>query len=155
MLVIEITQPNAALDPVGVGLMVFASMLLTAKTMATHRLLQRLDSRRTSLYLSLTVAVVCSVTYLATPLEPAWPQTTSGWWLLAVAPIASLAGMLCFYTGLARIGPSRAAMLANCEPVFILLLAMMLLGETFTMQQSLGALLLLVCVAWFQKSAVK
>ncbi len=155
MLVIEITQPDVALDPFGVGLMVFASMLLTAKTMATHRLLQRLDSRRTSLYLSLTVAVVCSVTYLATPLEPAWPQTTSGWWLLAVAPIASLAGMLCFYTGLARIGPSRAAMLANCEPVFILLLAMMLLGETFTMQQSLGALLLLVCVAWFQKSAVK
>jgi drug/metabolite transporter (DMT)-like permease len=155
VMVIEIWRSHASLDSFGVGLMVVASMLLTAKTMTTHRLLQRLDSRRTSLYLSLTVAVVCSVAYVATPLAPAWPATTVGWWLLGVAPIASLAGMLCFYTGLARIGPSRAAMLANCEPIFVLLLAMMLLGETFTVQQSIGALLVIVCVAWFQKSAAK
>ena len=65
-------------------------------------------------------------------------------WALSVAASAGLAGMLCFYTGLARIGPSRAAMLSNCEPVFVLLLAMMLLGETFTVQQSIGALLVIV-----------
>ena len=155
ILVIEIWKSHVALDSFGVGLMVVASMLLTAKTMTTHRLLQRLDSRRTSLYLSCTVAVVCSTAYVVTPLEPAWPQTAAGWWMLGVSPIASLAGMLCFYTGLARIGPSRAAMLANCEPVFVLILAMMLLGERFTVQQSIGALLVIVCVVWFQKPVTK
>jgi len=150
MLVIEITAPKQNLNSFGVGLMVAASFLLTAKTMTTHRVLQRVDSRRTSLYLSVTVATVCSLAYLVSPVHPAWPTTDLGWSLLAITPVCSLAGMLCFYTGLARIGPGRASMLANFEPVFILILAVVLLAEVFTLLQSIGAVVVLVCVLWFQ-----
>ena len=155
MLVIEIAVPRADLNPFGVGLMIGASLLLTAKTMTTYRVLQRVDAQRTTLYLCTTVAVVCTVVYWLTPLEPAWPGTPLGWGLLAIMPLCSVAGMLCFYTGLARIGPGRASMLSNCEPIFILLLALVLLGERFTVLQSIGALVVLVCIVWFQVSTLK
>ena len=152
LLVVEVGGPRAELNGFGVILMVVASMLLTGKIMTTHRVLLSVDSRRTSLYLSATVAVVCSLVYLLSPLEPAWPQTSLGWLLLSVAPGTSLAGMLLFYTGLARIGPGSTSMLANFEPVFILLFAIALLGETFTILQTVGAVAVMVCVVSFQRA---
>lgn len=154
-LVLEIPISEGGLDQLGVGLMVVASMMLTIKILLTHRLLTRVDSRRVALYMSTTVAVVCMSVFLLTSLEPAWPNTTEGWCFLWLAPASNLFGVLCFYTGLSMIGPGRAAMLSNCEPLVILILAALILGETLTFRQSLGAALVVIAIVVFQMVRVK
>lgn len=153
--VLETPALDGALDHLGVFLMVLSSMLLTVKILLTHRLLMNIDSRRLGLYISATVAMVCIGVYLLTALEPAWPTTERGWLLLSLAPLNSLVGVLCFYTGLAMIGPGRAAMLSNSEPLFILILAVLLLGETFTLGQTIGAGMVVVAIVLFQLTRVQ
>jgi len=152
MLVIEIVSPQNNLNSFGVILMVIASVLITAKIITTHNILKRIDSRRIALYLSITVAGLCAFAFLFSPLKPDWPETNQGWLLLFITPLSSMIGMLCMYSGLTRIGPARTAMLANFEPIWILLLAVSLLGESFTPLQSFGVILVLICIIWFQKS---
>ena len=154
-LVLETPAEAGGLDNFGVGLMVVASMLLTTKILLTHRLLTRVDSRRVALYMSATVAAVCMSAFVLTPLTPAWPETTEGWCFLWLAPASNLFGVLCFYTGLSMIGPGRAAMLSNSEPLVILILAVMILGETLTVVQSLGAALVLFAIVAFQMVRVR
>ena len=112
VLVLEKPALEGGLDGFGVTLMVIASTLLATKILLTYRILQRIDARRVALYMSATVAVVCVSAYVLTPLEPAWPTTQRGWLFLSFAPLSNLCGVLCFYTGLSKIGAGRSAMLA-------------------------------------------
>ena len=44
-----------------------------------------------------------------------------------------------FYAGLKIIGPGKASMLLNIEPIFTIVLSIMILGESLSIRQSLGA----------------
>jgi drug/metabolite transporter (DMT)-like permease len=99
---------DAALDPSGVAYIVLGSMLAASMMLVSNRILGTVDSRRLTLHMTATVAVLYSLLFLATDIEPVWPGTGAGWILLAASPFVYLGGMLGFFTGLAMIGPTRA-----------------------------------------------
>ncbi len=60
--------------------------------------------------------------------------------------ISTVGAVLCFFAGLIRVGPSKAAILSILEPVVTVASAALVFGETLTPTQALGALLVLGAV---------
>jgi drug/metabolite transporter (DMT)-like permease len=141
---------DQAIDPTGVAYVVLGSMLVAGLMLISNRILGTVDSRRLTLHMTATVAVLYILLFLATDLEPVWPKTDAGWILLAAAPFVYLGGMLGFFTGLAMIGATRASMLANSEPIFTLMLAVPFLGEVLSPWQLLGAALVVGAIFGMQ-----
>ncbi len=141
---------DETLDPSGVAYIVLGSVLVSAMMLISNRILGTVDSRRLTLHMTATVAVLYTLLFLATDLEPVWPGTGAGWILLAASPFIYLGGMLGFFTGLAMIGPTRASMLANSEPIFTLILAVPFLGEVLSPWQLLGAVLVIGAIFGMQ-----
>ena len=85
------------------------------------------------------------------------PQTDDGWAILAgVGLISTALPIFAFYAGMRHVGPGQAAILSTLEPVVVLLLSALLLGETMTVQQLIGAALILaatVLLQWRRASA--
>jgi drug/metabolite transporter (DMT)-like permease len=78
---------------------------------------------------------------------PHLPASASGWAaILAMAVIATLLPVAAFLAGLARIGPTNAAMLSTLEPVVTVVLASWWLHEALTPVALLGGGLILMAV---------
>jgi drug/metabolite transporter (DMT)-like permease len=75
------------------------------------------------------------------------PGTTLG--LVGVAGVSAsyLVGVLCFFAALIRIGPMKAALLAQLEPVVSILAAVLILQEQLSLVQSLGIAVVLGALA--------
>lgn len=70
-----------------------------------------------------------------------------GWlWLAAVALISTVAAILFFFAGMARVGPSVASILSIFEPVVTVASAAVVFGEQLTATQWIGAALVLSAV---------
>nr|WP_273482957.1 DMT family transporter [Kribbella italica] len=71
----------------------------------------------------------------------------SGWlWLTAIAVVSTVAAVLTFFAGLARVGPSAASILSTLEPVVTVLLAATIFGESLGPVQLLGGAVVLTAV---------
>jgi drug/metabolite transporter (DMT)-like permease len=78
---------------------------------------------------------------------PHWPRSGAGWLtILLIVLIPTLIAVVAFLAGLARIGPTNAAMLSTLEPVVTVLLAAWLLGEQLQWISLLGGGLILAAV---------
>ncbi len=106
------------------------------------------DSAVTTALMMVASAVVFSAiaTATGTPPDPrsipaaAWPS------LLGIGLIASFLAIGALYAGAKRIGAAQAALISTTEPVFIVLLAFLLLDQRLAVIQLLGAGLILVGV---------
>jgi drug/metabolite transporter (DMT)-like permease len=75
----------------------------------------------------------------------------AGWaWLGVLALVSTVAAILLFFAGLARVGPSVAAILSILEPVVTAVGAAAVFGETLTGGQLLGGFLVLAAVVIVQ-----
>jgi drug/metabolite transporter (DMT)-like permease len=76
---------------------------------------------------------------------PSWPESLTGWLAaLGIALICTVLAVLCFFAGLARLGPTRSALLSTAEPVATVLMAAWLLNQPLAPVQMLGGALILL-----------
>jgi drug/metabolite transporter (DMT)-like permease len=74
-----------------------------------------------------------------------------GWlWLAAVALVSTVAAILFFFAGMARVGPSVASILSIFEPVVTVVSAAIVFGEQLSAVQWFGGALVLASVAIVQ-----
>jgi drug/metabolite transporter (DMT)-like permease len=74
-----------------------------------------------------------------------------GWlWLAAVAMVSTVAAILFFFAGMARVGPSVASILSIFEPVVTVVAAAIVFGEQLSAVQWFGGVLVLASVAIVQ-----
>jgi len=88
--------------------------------------------------------------------EPSMPDSTRGWIAILGAGISFTLGYILFFVGAGLIGTTKASMLSISEPVLIVLIAVMLLGEWLEPVQWVGLLLViasLTVIAWPRKAA--
>jgi drug/metabolite transporter (DMT)-like permease len=71
-------------------------------------------------------------------------------WIAAIALVSTVGAILAFFAGLARVGPSAAAILSVFEPVVTVALAAALFGESLAAVQLAGGLLVLAAVVVMQ-----
>ncbi|MFP4167480.1 MAG: DMT family transporter [Desulfonatronovibrionaceae bacterium] len=84
------------------------------------------------------------------PTEFSWPATLS---VVYLGVIVTLFGYTFFNYGVSKIPAGQASVFINLIPVFAVLLGWLLLGETFTQKQFLGAGLVLVGVICSQRGS--
>ena len=78
---------------------------------------------------------------------PVFPQTPLSWlFIFAIALVSTVLPFITFLAGLERVGPTRASMISTFEPMVSVILATIILGETFSPLQVLGGILILVAV---------
>jgi drug/metabolite transporter (DMT)-like permease len=76
------------------------------------------------------------------------PPTSSDGWLVvvALALIPTMIAISTFLAGLPRVGAARASLLSTWEPVVTVILAVILFGDSFSLVQAVGGLLILAAV---------
>ncbi len=121
----------------------------TAMLLVTRSALGGADSRLTSGYSLVSSTAILAVVCLATQ---TWnlPQTLPGWGGFLGTSIATTIAILALFASTARIGPFRTALTMNLEPVVSTLLSLLLLGESITSVQLLGAAIMLAALCAFQ-----
>jgi drug/metabolite transporter (DMT)-like permease len=102
-------------------------------------------------------ALVCCggfATFMATSTVRGVPDLSvskQGWlWLAMIALVSTVAAILLFFAGLARVGPTVASLLSIIEPVVTVTGAALVFGESLSRQQALGGALVLGAVAVVQ-----
>jgi drug/metabolite transporter (DMT)-like permease len=82
---------------------------------------------------------------------PALDFAPAGWgWIAAIAVISTVAAILMFFAGMARVGPSTASILSTLEPVVTVGLAAAAFSESLGPVQLIGGALVLSAAAVIQ-----
>lgn len=133
-------------DWLGVGLGLTAGVVYTAYILVGDRVVAGVPP------LPLTTLVCCGAftTYAVVSLlggGPSFGFGLAGWgWLAAVALVSTVAAIVLFFAGLARVGPSVASILSVLEPVVTVASAAVVFGESLSRVQLAGGVLVLVAV---------
>jgi DME family drug/metabolite transporter len=140
------------LDMLGVGAALLAAFSFAFYNIAGHDLLGRYDQWLVLLYTTLGAGLFWLV------LNPPWKVVAAHysavqWWFLLIFALVSVLGPFSFYfAGLRHLEPTHAIIVSCLEPVFSIVIAAVVLGETLKKLQVLGILLVLCAIAIIQLS---
>jgi len=141
-----------SLDPVGVGLAALAAVAICGVILFTARAQEHATSTQANFHVT---AVAVAVLAAATTAADAWslPSGAVGWLGLAGAGAGVTVGLLLFFAAFRFIGPVRATMLGNVEPLFSALFAAAVLGERLGPWQWGGVALVIAALVLFEAPA--
>ncbi len=131
-----------ALDWRGMALAFLAACALATNVMGAARMNRHMPALVVPLWLY-AASVPFYTAALAVQGGPRFP--TAGFdWLIFIGAITALpVALITFYGALPRAGAARASLVMNFEPLFTILLAALLLGETLGPMQIAGGLLII------------
>ena len=137
---------TGAIDPVGVGLALTASLIYALYVLASSSLLSTIDP----FVLAASVATGAAITFFADAavhgqLAPRGGLTGFGL-IVAVALSSSVLGTSAFMAGVRQLGASRASIVSSAEPALTAAFAFATIGDRFGRVQLLGAGLVLASV---------
>lgn len=149
---IDLTPGAMALDPAAITLdwRGAVSALIAAFGVASlitwcGPFLENVDSRVMNFWANLWLIALMSGFVLVTG-KFALPATGLGWFGYAAATLCYVAAMVCWFSSFKVLSPTDAAMTLNLEPAISLVAASIILGETTSVQQWVGTLVLLVAI---------
>ena len=133
---------------VGVGFGFAAASTMACALWITERRLTNVPGILRSLWtMGLVFAAMLAISTagaaLNTPLLPggmAWPANTLGWWALAALVVCYGTAFSLWFIWMPRLDMARNGSALNIEPVAVLVMAWMLLGQSLSALQLLGAL---------------
>lgn len=141
---------SGSLDGVGTA-MGFGAALAYSVYILTG---DRIGPRIPPLALSALVCTGAAGTFSVASAAQGGPELdfgATGWgWVTAIAVISTVAAILLFFAGMARVGPSAASILSTLEPVVTVCLAAAAFNESLGAVQLAGAALVLSAAAVIQ-----
>ncbi len=138
------------LDTIGVGAALLAAFSFAFYNIAGHALLARYDHWVVLLYTTFGAAAFWLV------LNPPWKiaaahYSAMQWVFLLIFALVSVLGPFSFYfAGLRHLEPTHAIVVSCLEPVFSIVIAAVVLGETVKPLQVLGIVFVLCAIAAIQ-----
>jgi drug/metabolite transporter (DMT)-like permease len=129
----------------GVLLSLSAAVIYSVYIIAGTRVMKQV----TAIQSSSVIFAAAGITFglLMAVKGPHLPRSAAGWLtMLLIVLIPTLIAVVAFLAGLARIGPTNAAMLSTLEPVVTVLLAYFLLGDRLKWISLLGGGLILCSI---------
>jgi probable blue pigment (indigoidine) exporter len=127
--------PGAAL---GVVFALAAAVGFTAQLVLSSMLMGRNPAQPVALHMMVSAAVIYVVVCLALG-DFHLPQDSTGWAALTGTTLCYMFGATGLYSAIALLGPVRAALMLNIEPVYSMVFGFLLLGQSLTPVQVLGA----------------
>jgi len=141
---------SGGLDPLGAALGIASAVAYSVYILAGDRV----GNTTPPIALSALVCTGAACTFaLASVVQGGSPLgfAAAGWlWLTAIALVSTVAAILAFFAGMARVGPSAASILSTFEPVITVALAAVVFSESLTAIQLLGGFLVLSAVLVMQ-----
>lgn len=123
----------------GAALALGAALFYTAYVVLSNKILEKVPPLVTSSYITLfsVVGIIILSLFSTEKISfafsaPAWP------WIWGVA-IFSMLTIISFFKGLEILGPTKASILSTSEPIFCVVLAMIIFQERLSGMQLLGA----------------
>jgi drug/metabolite transporter (DMT)-like permease len=134
------------LDKLATVMALGASVAYTAYILCGDRVVAGVPPLALASLVTAGATVTFGVVLLATS-GPSLDFGAEGWgWLAAIALVSTVAAILAFFAGLARVGPSSAAILSTLEPPVTIGLAALTFGEALSAVQLVGGALVLATV---------
>jgi len=129
----------------GILLALSAAGIYSVYIMVGTRVMKQVTAFQSPTVIFTSAGITFGVLMAAT--GPHLPRSGAGWLvILLIVLIPTLIAVVAFLAGLARIGPTNAAMLSTLEPVVTVLLAAWLLGDQLKWISLLGGGLILAAV---------
>lgn len=139
-----------ALEPLATAMGLGAALTYTAYILVGDRMVEGTGSVALAALVTTGATITFTVVALATG-GPDGGFAASGWSaLVAIALVSTVVAILAFLAGLARVGPSAAAILSTLEPPVTVALAALAFGESLTPVQLAGGGLVLCAVVLLQ-----
>ena len=143
LVVVLAAAAGGSFDPLGAAMGIGASLAYTTYILVADRA----GAQMPALGLSALVCLGATATFAAVGLASGQVDTSfaaSGWlWLALIAVVSTVIPIVTFFAGLARVGPSNAAILSTLEPVVTVVLAYLAFSERLSAVQLAGATLVL------------
>jgi drug/metabolite transporter (DMT)-like permease len=130
------------LQPVGALLAFGSAVVYTSYILVSDTVVHRLAPVALAALVMTGAATTLGIQAILTGVDLAFGWR--GWfWLACIAVVSTVLAMLSFFAGLRRTGASTAAILSTLEPVVTTALAALTLGESLTVVQVFGGILVL------------
>jgi drug/metabolite transporter (DMT)-like permease len=136
-------------DPVGVALALISALAWVAVLQLSTHYLAAAPSHARSLHMFISATIVITLSLFAFG-TPTMPSGAPGLTALALVPLAYGAGMLGMLWVTAGLGPMRTSFYMNFEPIVSIALSALVLGQTLTALQLVGAALVVVSLVIFR-----
>ena len=130
---------------IGVVLASMAALLAAAVIIGSSLAMKDGDSLAVTSYMMLSAALCLSL-FSLTQNDVRLPVTAQGWLGFGGVAISHTIGTLTFFGVIPLLGPVRAAMITNLEPVLGILFAMLILGELMSPLQVVGIAMVIASI---------
>lgn len=132
-------------SPAGVALALGAAVAYAIYILASSRVGPKAGAIPAATVVMLSAAVVLGIAVSVR--GPALPQSVGGWAaLVGIALISTVIAIVTFFAGLERVGPAEASTVSTMEPMTVVLLAAVVLGERISTEQIIGGTLIIMAV---------
>lgn len=128
------------LDPIGLGLAFMGAVGATVMILANSRTTVELGSIRANLQMTVFAGILMALV-LPVVGDVRLPQSGLAWFGLIGAAAGITIGFLLFFAAVPALGPTRATLVSILEPVFGILVALILFAERLTQVQWVGVVL--------------
>jgi drug/metabolite transporter (DMT)-like permease len=132
-----LSQIDAA-SGLGIVMALGSSVCYTAYVISNYHLTQKVGAWVSTAWISAGAAASFSLAGWTTGTLAFNLSSTSVGILLGMIIFSTIIPLGAFLAGMARTGPTTASLLSTLEPVFTVLLALLLLGEHLTLLQGVG-----------------
>lgn len=136
---------GASVNLTGALLAFIAAVGLAIVIIANNWIVGAGDARPSTFWMVATAAVGAAIVTAAGG-SPSLPDTGHGWLMLAIGTAIFTYAYVGFFVGMSMIGPVRASLLGNVEPVVALAVGWALLGETLGTIQLVGGAIVLAAI---------
>lgn len=139
---------------VGIILAVFAAILYSLYLIFSSVSIQKAGPYSASTVIILSSTIIYGI--IVGIQGPQWPINISGWAaIIGSALISTVLPLIAFFEGIKRIDTANAAIVSTFEVVVVVALAIIILGETFTLAKLFGAFTVISAVVILAKSEYK
>jgi len=128
-------------DPIGIGLAFIGALGATVFILSYERFPPQTDSYVSATWI-MFAAIGLALLLLPLGFDLVPPRESSGWVYMSLIAAASVTSFIMSLQAISRIGGAIFALLLNFEPVVILLLAWIVIGETLTLERIAGMALI-------------
>lgn len=145
----DVDQDGA--KPLGIMLGLLSAFLYAGYVVISARVAGRAGPLASSTVILSSAGVTLGLVVLAR--GPAFPTTPTGWAaVVALALVSTVAAVLLFFVGMARIGPVNTSLVSTMEPLTAVVMGALFLDERLSARQVLGGLLILTAAVLLARS---
>jgi drug/metabolite transporter (DMT)-like permease len=134
-----------AIPPLGIAFALAAAVGFTAQLVLSSVLMGRNPAQPVSLHMLASAAAMYVVVCLALD-HFELPHDALGWIGFGGTTLCYMGGAIGLYTAISLLGPVKSALVLNIEPVFSMIFGYLLLAQTLTALQILGAALVVAAI---------